>query len=157
MATAIRGNPWVVGVVAMAILAVAAIRILGMMGPPDVTRAWYYDLGTGELYAAAADAVPPIEAPSGGDGVRAIVVSCDQCSDASQRQIVYLEKWSQEDRAYLMAPDDAGDRAEPAPLVATPGQAVQWVDMESPQGRAIVAAANAVYQQCPETYRRCRP
>ncbi len=157
VATVIRNNPWSVGLVALIVLAVAVFRILGMMAPPHGVNAWYYDLGTGELFAATADAVPPIDAPSGSGGVRAIVVSCGQCSDASEREIAYLEKWSREDRDYLMAPDDAGERAEPVPLVAVPGEDMAWVAMESPQGRAVVASANAFYQQCPDNYRRCRP
>jgi hypothetical protein len=58
---------------------------------------WYFDLGTGELFAASAAETPPIPAPSGVQingvdaGVRAHVFSCGSCSDDRERVVLYLE------------------------------------------------------------------
>jgi len=45
---------------------------------PGVGQQWFLDEGTNKLFAAEADAVPPIQAPSGKDGVRAYVFTCDK-------------------------------------------------------------------------------
>jgi len=54
---------------------------------------FYYDLGTGQLFADSPGQVPPIDAPSGpGVGVRAYVFSCNDCSDEQQRFIAWYER-----------------------------------------------------------------
>ncbi len=65
-----------------------------------VRTAWFYDLNTGELFTASADAIPPIDAPSGPlrvgggpAGVRAYVFTCGECDDAS-RFVGYIETYS---------------------------------------------------------------
>lgn len=48
-------------------------------GPSEV---YYWDLEREEPFSHAVGAVPPIEAPSGGQGVRAHIFTCGECNPA---------------------------------------------------------------------------
>jgi len=95
----ISGNPRAAIGVALIILAGSLGVILKLVvphsqaGPVD---AYFYDVGSGELFTASNGNVPPIEAPSGKEGVKAHVFSCGDCGDPDQRFIAYLEKYTAE-------------------------------------------------------------
>ena len=65
-------------------------------GPgPTKTRLWFYDLNAAKLYAADARDVPPMQAPSGGRGVRAHVFACGLCDAPDvEKVIAYLEMFT---------------------------------------------------------------
>lgn len=121
-----------------------------------VSRAqvFFYDLGAGQLYHAAADARPPFAAPSGDgadglpQGVRAHVFSCGSCADPAQRVIGYLETYP-----WLEAAPAAPVGAKPQPglvhqegrLVAVPAREPRWVSAHTPEGVGIIRAAR---EQC---------
>ena len=97
-------NP-VVAIIAAIVLIVAVVLIFrqagiggGSMGSPK--DAYWYDLDTGKLFGHKA-VTPPIEAPSGGEGVRAHVFACNNCDDKSDRFIAFLERYSDEGKKAL--------------------------------------------------------
>jgi hypothetical protein len=56
---------------------------------------WFYDLKAAKLYAADARAIPPMQAPSGGRGVRAHVFACGLCDAPDvEKVIAYLEMFT---------------------------------------------------------------
>lgn len=73
---------------------------------PAKIQVWYYDSGTGELFGASLTEIPPITAPSGKPGYKALVFSCGSC-DESERFIGFLETYPPEVRAKLVEFDAA--------------------------------------------------
>ncbi len=75
---------------------------VGVAGGVKGRVVWFYDLGTDQLFSADADAVPPIQAPSGIEvdgrpgGVRAKVFACGGCADPADRFIGWLEQFTPE-------------------------------------------------------------
>ena len=65
-------------------------------GPRGPKNYWFYDLEDKELFAASIESVAPIEAPSGGEGVRAFVYGCGDCEDL---QIAWLQKMTPRGKA----------------------------------------------------------
>ena len=63
---------------------------------PAPTQAWYYDMGTGELYGAPGQGFPPKIAPSGKEAVKAKVFAERDCADPDDRFIVFLWKFTPE-------------------------------------------------------------
>ena len=99
-------NP-VVAVIALVVLAVALFIIIRTLGGGGGTRgnpsdAFWYDLQTGKLFPHEG-AVSPIEAPSGGQGVRAYVFACKSCDDDNDRFIGYLERYTAEGKRIFEA------------------------------------------------------
>lgn len=161
-------NTRVIGATAAVVLVIALailIRELRPAAPQGVTEQWFYDLNTGQLFAATIGEIPPIAAPSGplsnGDpaGVRAHVYACGDCSPAT-RTIAYLETYTAaqrdqlrhwHDRARRTEPEPDGQRFTPNPeffavlsgqaaLVKRPDDA-DWVVRGSPEGLALTTAA----------------
>jgi len=78
---------------------------------------WMYDLGDGKLIAHPIDQLPPITAPSGKQGVRAIVTTCGACSE-KELTVHYLLKYTDAAREALN---------NPAPREsAGPNNTAQW-------------------------------
>jgi len=119
-----------------------------------VDRVYFLDEGDDTLFVADATALPPIEAPSGVNGVRAYVFSCSTCADASSRQIGFVTRYTDElKRAMANATINASLEAR-GTLVRRPGQ-TQWYAM-SDDGAAIV---QQVFSACPQggRQRECLP
>jgi len=125
---------------AVLLLSVAIYLIAGRLwgsGTPE-RLAYYYDLNTGELFAAAAELTAPIRAPSGAvrgtdepAGVRAYVYTC---GDQPSQYIAWLEKSSQ--TAQAAKNDGSAGRTHPVllELDAGAGASSTWValvDVES--------------------------
>lgn len=108
-------TPWISIAAGTVILACAVFIVLTLRGErhptPDI---WYYDVETGKLFAASARGVPPIAAPSGGEGVRARVYTCGSCLEESQLQVAHIEKYSPEAKAKREALLKQMEAAEPA-------------------------------------------
>lgn len=114
---------------------------------------WFYDVGSGELFTAPANQHPPIAAPSGSEGVRAIVYACTSCDDEAQRGIANLFKYTDEAQQRLV---DAGSRASAQLIdevsregrliafVPKDGDEPQWIGMDHPHAMTVLEQINAV-------------
>lgn len=91
---AIHRNPAVVIVAVVILIASLWWHVLEPITGNGARRAFYFDLETSRLFTQRTGLLAPIKAPSGGDGVLAIVMSCGSCDDASQRYIGWIEKYS---------------------------------------------------------------
>lgn len=111
-----NNNSAIVTVGAVALLCVAVgLLIYESRGPSYYipSKAYFYDLNTGKLFAASAKDIPPIAAPSGpyhGDkagGVKAYIYACGSCPDDLSGQtaeqleskkiyVAYLEMYTAE-------------------------------------------------------------
>ena len=106
----------------------------GVPEPRPIGAAWFYDLNTGELFAARGDQRPPIAAPSGPlpdgspAGVAARVFACEDCGNPLDAQIAWLEMFPPGDELYAMPLMADRDRRE-------------WVEVHSAEGMAIREAA----------------
>ena len=69
---------------------------------PAPTQAWYYDMGTGELYGAPGQGFPPKIAPSGKEAVKAKVFAERDCADPDDRFIVFLWKFTDEGKETML-------------------------------------------------------
>ena len=96
-------NPAFVMAITGASVLLLVVVIVWLAGPEHVLevteykKEWYYDLNTGELFAAQKGLTPPIEAPSGPltdgqpAGVRAYVLSYVAEPNEAERFIAFLE------------------------------------------------------------------
>ena len=106
---------------------------------------WFYDLNTGELFAAKFKSIPPIEAPSGplpdgqAAGVRAYVYRYIDQSD-EEKFVAYVEKFTPQ-AAEMMKSGDKETRAkawqEGRLVRRTDG--TEWVNAKSKEGAEIIA------------------
>lgn len=154
--------------VAAVVILAAALALLLNSGEAtvDVGQRYFYDVESGKLFAAPASALPPIDAPSGsGNGVRAEVISCGECTDGQMR-IVYLERYNEAAIHAAQNPgvdpdiEDAGDRARhllEGTLVAREpgdGEDIAWYSAASPAGQAIQAE---YHEHCGGKPNACAP
>lgn len=144
-------HPKAVALTAVIVLAIALGLVLARgggartHGPRDAV--YYVDLQTRQLFTAR-EQLPPIAAPSGGQGVRAYVFGCGGCDEA-QRFTAYLENYTEEARAALEesrsvrdpAARDALDRQiERGHTVALfdPQQELRWVPESGSAGQQVI-------------------
>lgn len=113
-----------VTVVAIVLLGLALFIVIKTGRPAGYSTpvsVYYYDLNTGELFAALSTEIPPIEAPSGPlpngkpAGVRAFVYSCGDCSDPAQRRVAWLEKYTARAKARALAIQEWSEQDGPMP------------------------------------------
>ncbi|MHC4646989.1 MAG: hypothetical protein ACYTBJ_15950 [Planctomycetota bacterium] len=136
--------------VSVALLAVIAAVYLWpervrKIEPSD--KAWFYDLNTGELFVAAKDLTPPIEAPSGAmpngkpAGVKAYVLSYASEPNEENCFIGFLERADPDAKKDAAeSGGDGGKRWGQGQLICRLADR-QWVPADSRQGRAIVEEA----------------
>lgn len=148
----IKGNP-LLGVVVVVVLLGSAAAIMarrnGAPPAPAFAQTWFYDLGTGELFAAD-NQHPPIPAPSGAEGVRAMIYACGDCDPATWTP-AYLETLTPQAKVAMQQPDETieQNRARSAAMTtgrliaAWPekGQKPAWVSSNTPDAAAIVSRA----------------
>ena len=111
----------IVAPAAIVILMIAVLSILFYDDSEDMQRHAYrhfYDLNTGEVFIADRGLIPPIGAPSQGEGVRVYMIGCGHCD---QTQIGWLEKYSDEGKVALQT-TELGD-----------AQLMQGIDTDVPQ------------------------
>lgn len=172
--TAIRKHQLPIAIVlAVAVAAVLVpITVKMLRNKPTVIEpmAYFYDLGSGNIFRRPIAMAPPIAAPSGKPapdgslgGVRAHMMACGSCG-GTDMQLVYLERFNPEIKAKLdaavakfgkplnqlsvaarreldISSDDAGE--EIARVSMTP----EWVPADSPEAELIVAEAR---NRCPD-------
>lgn len=116
-----------IGVASLVVAGVILTRTLGGSSyEPPTVQVYFYDLDADKLFAAENQS-PPIDTPSGGDGVSATVYGCGTCDDPEALRIAYLTTTRPAD-------DEA---AEPLHLVSD-DRGATWHRYESAQGFAIV-------------------
>jgi hypothetical protein len=131
-------------VAAVVLLIAATVIALWPQATPKPQGSYYYDLGTGELYTSSASG----PAPSGGEGVLAIVFACGDCANKDDRFVAYLSKPNEQYlRVIASGEPPTPEQVQNSNLVRHPTQD-QWHASESPQGLAIVRQASS---RCPET------
>lgn len=146
---------------AAALAAAGGIAWLSLSGERR-PQAWFYDVGSGEVFVADAAAAPPVTAPSRAvlsdgspGGVRAYLFACGACTRQS-RFVGYLERLESATHrvvtgaAALPALDAAvsyDDFVERGVLVASPDAPHAWVSKASEEGAAI---RDAAYGRCGE-------
>ncbi len=139
--------------------ALLVIAALGWWILPEGTdeapaKRWFYDLNTGELFAAEASELPPIDAPSGGlpdaDGSPAgVLANVIRIEGDETREVAYLQTYTAEARQLLESSRQgsapaAYEQALAGTLVALPpakpGGPIAWVALSSPDGYKITMA-----------------
>lgn len=156
----------------LAVVLLGSVGVATLRGGRDIpTQQWFYDLGTGELFAADGNLLAPIDAPSGpAKGLEAAVFSCGDCGDSAQRFIgyfvFYTDYYKQAITMMRQSMDKDGTRAtvsnEEGALGGGGGIMVrrvddeQWYSMNSNQGAEIAVAP---YDRCEGEIepRRCYP
>jgi hypothetical protein len=146
----INANPALTSVLAVTLLLAAvaiALYASGVFGGSRLSvtdKSYFYDMQTRQLFAAKATFVPPIEAPSGGEGVLAQVYGCGDCT--GERVIGLLRKYTPSAKLAIESgrpPDPDGQ------LVRLPHADSAWVSANSPQGQKMrLTAAADVYARC---------
>jgi len=133
--------------------------------PPE--QVYFFDVQTGQLFAAPIDAPSPTTAPSGPDnGVRAVVYTCGTCDD-DQITVGYLQMMSQRGKEIYARVKELGPDVTPdlvaqlelesfVALPPEPGGDVQWVNVATPQEDRIMQVYRTA---CGEKIRtkRCNP
>ena len=144
-------NP-VVTVIAVIVLIVAVIFIIrGVTDRPiPVGLATWYDTGTNKLYGAKPDLVPPMPAPSGSEGVRAIIAARGSCYKEADRFIAYLEKYTDDGKVQFKEvqqehpPDFLAQmtRISMEERLVRREQDDQWFPADSVEGQAIMSVVH---------------
>lgn len=144
-----------------AVLIVTNLRGVSQTRGNAPAQAYFYDLESHQLFAASADATPPIPAPSGeGKAVRAFIYTCGSCK--TDRRLVYLQMLTERahDAASRMARLDQQERARLYDVVhqgtmvaaePTNGSPPRWVSIATPEGRAITQTSAAMCDGKPAT------
>lgn len=115
---------------------------------------YFYDVQAGSLYAAPIGTLPPARAPSGGEGVLAIVFACADCDNDTDRQVAYLQTYTDEYRQALQSGDEVTEK------MTFEGQRYRSVDdptwyADGHEAATIIASAKA---RCADGKPiRCRP
>ncbi|RMD99999.1 MAG: hypothetical protein D6816_14230 [Bacteroidetes bacterium] len=142
-----NGNQWYTYVLAVVLLAAAVFLIyrnLTSSGGPS--SKYFYNLETKELITLPVDTLSPHTLENGQVAVEALVQACGSCDSESDREIVYLMKYS--DAAYELKNrypeqvpiEEAGPLMRPdAQLISTPELAAKnvWYPLASPKGNQI--------------------
>jgi hypothetical protein len=113
---------------------------------------YFYDVEANTLFSAETSQIPPIKAPSGGEGVLAQVYCCGDCSD---HFITRLEKYTPAGKRGMEnnGPVSPGDK-----LVRSPEPGSEWVPANSSQGeRVIEAAVDMVRARCKGQMENAKP
>ncbi len=124
-------------------------------------QVYFYDLSTGELFAASPSRLPPIAAPSdtGGNlqGVRAYVYACGDCSDSQPREIGYLMMYTSQyalaieklGRGETLTAEETGYTVDPQThTLVRRVDDERWSTLASREGQRIMQSANTIV--CPD-------
>lgn len=146
---------------AVIVFGVAVFLGIRAMTPAPTTtpNAYYYDVASGQLTVARKGGIPPFNLPPEGL-VQAMVFSCGDCANESERFIGWVESYNDEALAKLRAA--SGKQLDPAAEgelrfetqlmrnVAPPpqeGGKLEWVPMEDPRAANLQMQ---VTQSCPQ-------
>jgi len=141
------------------------VRFGGMGRPPGgQTQEYYLNLKSGNLFAVDAQRHPPIDAPGGGTGVRALVITCGKGCSESERKIAYVERYADAVLPLIDKKPESFDEEEAINLKLQQGMLValvpdgdaepQWFPGMSGMGEKIL---NRPRELCGGEYRPCKP
>jgi len=163
-----QNRPALWGGVAAVAIGLAVVGMFPRSKPPAAPQfgeAWFYDLGSGELFAGK-NALPPIDAATGaGQGVIAFIYACGACDPASWT-LAYIQTFTPQAKAAMQGPSDTPEQMQAKQSASTVGQLVaappakgekpHWVSSSSADGAAVVARAKI---ECPALERAvmCQP
>ncbi|MDX1683166.1 MAG: hypothetical protein R3336_08600 [Phycisphaeraceae bacterium] len=171
-----NSGPVTIGAVCLLAFLLYIIVTQLMPGSPqmEVPDAWFYDLKTGQLFAAPSDRVPPIPTDSGPldngmpAGVRAHVFTCGSCT-RDEMFVAYVSTYTQEAKALLekvnAAQKDGGAEVSPDKMMewqwkVEQGNAIKAVDIEVDQPLAdgwFAMESDEAYQISQKVNERCGP
>lgn len=125
---------------------------------------YYYDMDSKSLYVITETdhPDPPMKAPSGGEGVYAVVFSCSDCKDKASLEIGMLTKYSKELLDALIR-KRKGEEVEGLGEIERKGKLVRfpdsddWVRLDSEDGSKINIASMRGRDKCPKTMKTCWP
>lgn len=104
------------------------------------TQVYFWDLEADEAFVAGANAIPPIEAPSGEAGARAHLFSCGACEPGEW--FGYLERYTDEAKQLY---EQAGELPEADPIRVRDLRGGPWVRFESDDAADIL---DGIYRHC---------
>lgn len=143
----LKNNPVIGGAIVAGIMLTAILILVLSLLPTNPTPAstpnnYYYDMQSGELFVADVSLIPPIKAPSGGEGVLAQVYACGECGDDSELFVGILRKYSPAGKQAIENDMPPGVENE---LVRLTDEGSRWVPADSEPGRAyrLQAVADA--------------
>jgi hypothetical protein len=153
----VTGQPLIILLLLVLVLAGIGWVALHERTVPGPQRLWFYDLKTGKLFAAGIAELPPLAAPSDAptdepSGVLATVV---RMAGEPEPTIAFLQTYTPQARELVARSrnDDDHTVADPVRIMrgtlvalppTTPGGAVIWVPMSSPEGSAITMKLDLV-------------
>lgn len=135
-------NPGI-SLMVVAVLLIGSLGVLAMQmrgTPAEVDEVYFWDLGTEEAFAGPTGAIPPIEAPSGDEGVHAHLLTCGECTP--DQWFGYLEKYSDSAKRMYEEQEDLPGADDDILVRALHGE--RWVSATSRAGEQILTR---VYEQ----------
>jgi hypothetical protein len=150
----LAGKP-IVSVVVVVVLIALSVWITSRQG--RVVGPTYYDVQTGELFPYRGEELPPITAPSGGEGVIAHVFACGSCDDEDARFIGYLEKYTDEGKAQVKRTAEAiaaSTKDNPPPPQPLPQRVVSAYEKGKPP-RWVSALDPIAVRSITDVHDRC--
>jgi len=153
----VNNNSAVVTICAVVLLLLSLGFIIMRLGGgskyrPRVVDVYYYDIGDGQLFTALSNEIPPIDAPSGKQGVRAYVFACGDCANESERFIGWMEMYTPDAKRIMTSPPteaenmDAFEVMERGHLVSADGR--NWVSANGEQGFQVM---ESMQSRCGQT------
>lgn len=149
-----NNNSTVVTLAAVGLLVVAlGVLFVTQRGPSpgELRDAYFWDLEANEPFVAPARAIPPIEAPSGGRGVRAHLHTCGECT--ADEWFGYLETYTDEAKEHYER--EGVPPADDDELLVRPLEGGSWQPFDTAE---VIERA---YEPCgddPDEFpRECRP
>lgn len=125
---------------------------------PLANKVYFYDVDAGKIFVVSDDdnPVPPITAPSGGEGVAAIVFSCGDCDDESSLFVTQLKKYTDKAKTAMVGDDLDAVRKGTMVRSAAGGE---WVTAESDKGQEISSINPRKHEKCQDAnaLRQCNP
>lgn len=127
----LQKNPVAALIVVVVLVGIAVLIVMrGNSAPSGGNTVYFYDLGSGQLFHAAADAVPPIDSPSGANlGVGAAVFACGDCAAEGDRFIAYLQ---------TLEPSEIEGEMRSLIAPVPDGGEPQWVSSDSRAAGALI-------------------
>lgn len=169
----LKSNQVVVSILALVVIAGSIIVLFVRLAPPTAVYApgqmWFYDVGSGQLFAGPETEVPVVTAPSGAllggeapGGVGVAVFACGDCRTAPHK-IGYLATRVPTAVATRLMPDVELDDASigqvwimaappgPGATATAPADRLQWHPADSPEAKAIRADVEKLCGGAPPT------
>lgn len=149
--------------ITVAVIGLAAATLFTLIGGGETIEVkkaiYFYDLDTKTLYGIATTdhPVPPVVAPSGGEGVRAKVYSCGNCDDESKYFVGLLEKYSDKAKKAIEEKSENADDLRSQGLLVSLPDGQKWESANDDEGSKIIVGSRR--GKCPDGVKliKCEP